>query len=100
MERFPACGRDASTGQPPALARPIFLWYTGSVKSFQPQEEKIREHRQPELCRKCKCQPRARGQPRGGACGRPMNVTRRDFLKVGTVGWVAATVFGFDLTPA
>jgi formate dehydrogenase major subunit len=29
-----------------------------------------------------------------------MNVTRRDFLKVGTVGGVAATVFGFDLTPA
>src|ERR1700732_5007139 len=29
-----------------------------------------------------------------------MNVTRRDFLKGGTVGGVAATVFGFDLTPA
>jgi formate dehydrogenase major subunit len=29
-----------------------------------------------------------------------MNVTRRDFLKVGTVGGVAATVLGFDLTPA
>jgi formate dehydrogenase major subunit len=29
-----------------------------------------------------------------------MNPTRRDFLKVGTVGGVAATVFGFDLTPA
>ena len=29
-----------------------------------------------------------------------MNVTRRDFLKVGTVGGVAATVFGYDLTPA
>jgi formate dehydrogenase major subunit len=32
-----------------------------------------------------------------------MNLTRRDFLKVGTVGTVgglAATVFGFDLAPA
>lgn len=29
-----------------------------------------------------------------------MNPTRRDFLKAGTVGGLAATVFGFDLTPA
>jgi formate dehydrogenase major subunit len=29
-----------------------------------------------------------------------MNLTRRDFLKVGTIGGAAATVFGFDLTPA
>jgi formate dehydrogenase major subunit len=29
-----------------------------------------------------------------------MNPTRRDFLKVGTIGGLAATVFGFDLTPA
>jgi formate dehydrogenase major subunit len=29
-----------------------------------------------------------------------MTPTRRDFLKVGTIGGVAATVFGFDLTPA
>ncbi|MBV8201142.1 MAG: twin-arginine translocation signal domain-containing protein [Acidobacteria bacterium] len=29
-----------------------------------------------------------------------MNPTRRDFLKVGTIGGVAATVLGFDLTPA
>jgi formate dehydrogenase major subunit len=29
-----------------------------------------------------------------------MNPTRRDFLKVGTLGGLAATVFGFDLTPA
>ena len=29
-----------------------------------------------------------------------MNPTRRDFLKVGTMGGLAATVFGFDLTPA
>jgi formate dehydrogenase major subunit len=29
-----------------------------------------------------------------------MNPTRRDFLKVGTIGGVAATVFGFDLAPA
>jgi formate dehydrogenase major subunit len=29
-----------------------------------------------------------------------MNPTRRDFLKVGTLGGLAATVFGFDLAPA
>lgn len=29
-----------------------------------------------------------------------MNPTRRDFLKAGTIGGLAATVFGFDLTPA
>lgn len=29
-----------------------------------------------------------------------MNPTRRDFLKVGTIGGLAATVFGFDLAPA
>lgn len=29
-----------------------------------------------------------------------MNPTRRDFLKAGTVGGLAATVFGFDLAPA
>jgi formate dehydrogenase major subunit len=29
-----------------------------------------------------------------------MTLTRRDFLKVGTIGGVAATVFGFDLAPA
>lgn len=29
-----------------------------------------------------------------------MNLTRRDFLKVGTIGGAAVTVFGFDLTPA
>ncbi|HEV3457440.1 MAG TPA: twin-arginine translocation signal domain-containing protein [Thermoanaerobaculia bacterium] len=29
-----------------------------------------------------------------------MNPTRRDFLKAGAIGGVAATVFGFDLTPA
>jgi formate dehydrogenase major subunit len=29
-----------------------------------------------------------------------MTPTRRDFLKVGTIGGVAATVFGFDLTSA
>jgi len=29
-----------------------------------------------------------------------MNVTRRDFLKAGTIGGAAATVLGFDLTPA
>ena len=29
-----------------------------------------------------------------------MNPTRRDFLKVGTIGGLAATVLGFDLTPA
>jgi formate dehydrogenase major subunit len=29
-----------------------------------------------------------------------MNPTRRDFLKAGAIGGAAATVFGFDLTPA
>ena len=29
-----------------------------------------------------------------------MSLTRRDFLKVGTIGGAAATVFGFDLAPA
>jgi formate dehydrogenase major subunit len=29
-----------------------------------------------------------------------MNLTRRDFLKAGTVGGLTATVFGFDLAPA
>src|ERR687892_1987296 len=29
-----------------------------------------------------------------------MNPTRRDFLKAGTIGGLAATVFGFDLAPA
>ncbi|HVT58194.1 MAG TPA: twin-arginine translocation signal domain-containing protein [Thermoanaerobaculia bacterium] len=29
-----------------------------------------------------------------------MNLSRRDFLKVGTIGGVTATVFGFDLAPA
>jgi len=29
-----------------------------------------------------------------------MNPTRRDFLKAGTIGGVAATVLGFDLAPA
>jgi formate dehydrogenase major subunit len=29
-----------------------------------------------------------------------MNPTRRDFLKAGTLGGLAATVFGFDLAPA
>jgi formate dehydrogenase major subunit len=29
-----------------------------------------------------------------------MTLTRRDFLKVGTIGGAAATVFGFDLAPA
>jgi len=29
-----------------------------------------------------------------------MNLTRRDFLKVSTLGGAAATVFGFDLAPA
>ena len=29
-----------------------------------------------------------------------MNPTRRDFLKVGTIGGLAATAFGFDLAPA
>lgn len=29
-----------------------------------------------------------------------MNPTRRDFLKVGTIGGLAATVLGFDLAPA
>ena len=29
-----------------------------------------------------------------------MNLTRRDFLKAGTIGGLAATVFGFDLAPA
>ena len=29
-----------------------------------------------------------------------MNLTRREFLKVGTIGGAAATVFGFDLAPA
>ena len=29
-----------------------------------------------------------------------MNTTRRDFLKVSTIGGVAASVFGFDLAPA
>jgi formate dehydrogenase major subunit len=29
-----------------------------------------------------------------------MNPTRRDFLKIGMVGGVGATVFGFDLAPA
>jgi formate dehydrogenase major subunit len=29
-----------------------------------------------------------------------MNPTRRDFLKISTVGGVAASVFGFDLAPA
>ena len=29
-----------------------------------------------------------------------MNPTRRDFLKAGTIGGLAATVFGFDLSPA
>src|SRR5436305_9539056 len=29
-----------------------------------------------------------------------MNLTRRDFLKVGAVGGVGATIFGFDLAPA
>lgn len=29
-----------------------------------------------------------------------MSLTRRDFLKVSTIGGAAATVFGFDLTPA
>lgn len=29
-----------------------------------------------------------------------MNLTRRDFLKVGTMGGLAASVFGFDLAPA
>ena len=29
-----------------------------------------------------------------------MNPTRRDFLKAGTLGGLAATVFGFDLVPA
>jgi len=29
-----------------------------------------------------------------------MNPTRREFLKVGTIGGLAATVFGFDLAPA
>lgn len=29
-----------------------------------------------------------------------METTRRDFLKVGTLGGLAATIFGFDLTPA
>jgi formate dehydrogenase major subunit len=29
-----------------------------------------------------------------------MNLTRRDFLKAGTIGGLTATVFGFDLAPA
>jgi formate dehydrogenase major subunit len=29
-----------------------------------------------------------------------MSTTRRDFLRIGTVGGVAASVFGFDLAPA
>ena len=29
-----------------------------------------------------------------------MSLTRRDFLKVSTIGGAAATIFGFDLTPA
>jgi formate dehydrogenase major subunit len=29
-----------------------------------------------------------------------MNPTRRDFLKIGAMGGLAATAFGFDLTPA
>ena len=29
-----------------------------------------------------------------------MNLTRRDFLKVGAVGGVGATIFGFDMAPA
>jgi formate dehydrogenase major subunit len=29
-----------------------------------------------------------------------MNLTRRDFLKAGTIGGLATTVFGFDLAPA
>ena len=29
-----------------------------------------------------------------------MNPTRRDFLKIGTMGGLAATAFGFDLAPA
>src|SRR5712691_9588461 len=32
--------------------------------------------------------------------GRPMISSRRDFLKISTVGGVAASVFGFDLQPA
>src|SRR5260370_19248313 len=32
--------------------------------------------------------------------GPPMNPTRRDFLKLTTIGGAAAAVFGFDLKPA
>ena len=32
--------------------------------------------------------------------GRPMNTSRREFLKVSTIGGVAASVLGFDLAPA
>jgi formate dehydrogenase major subunit len=32
--------------------------------------------------------------------GWPLNPTRRDFLKVSTIGGLAASVLGFDLTPA
>ena len=35
-----------------------------------------------------------------GGKGPPMNPTRREFLRIGTVGGLAASVLGFDLSPA